>query len=259
MIHITKIYLVTNCYNDPNKVYIGKTKNSRKSSHKKTYGDKIEYTYIDEVNSLNRKDWEPLESYWIEQFRQWGFEVMNPNKKGGGGPEFVTDETKEKISLKHKGTNKPWVSENFKGKTLSNSQIEKIKQHLIGTKRTQQTKDKMSLDRKGKPKPEEFGSKISKSLTGYKRTEENKNNISKALKGKIKTDETRKKMSLNSKNKNNKSILQYDKNMIFIKEFKSLTEACLYINKPGRMGDLTSCCKGKSKTAYGFIWKYKNN
>ena len=44
------IYLVENCYNDPNKVYIGKTKSSRKSDHKRKFGDKIVYTVIDETN-----------------------------------------------------------------------------------------------------------------------------------------------------------------------------------------------------------------
>lgn len=83
MINITKIYLVENCYGDPNKVYIGKTKNNRKYNHSKTYGSQITYTYIDEVNSINHSDWEPLETYWIEQFKQWGFQVMN-NKTAGG-------------------------------------------------------------------------------------------------------------------------------------------------------------------------------
>ena len=63
MIHITKIYLVTNCFGDSSKVYIGKTKNSRETDHKKTYGQDIEYIYIDEINSLKREDWEPLETF----------------------------------------------------------------------------------------------------------------------------------------------------------------------------------------------------
>ena len=66
---ITKIYLVTNCFGNPNKIYIGKTKGSRKNDHKKTYGQNINYDYIDEVNSLSREDWEPLETFWINYFR----------------------------------------------------------------------------------------------------------------------------------------------------------------------------------------------
>jgi hypothetical protein len=103
MIHTTKIYLVTNCYGDPNKVYIGKTKNSRKSSHKKTYGENIQYDYIDEIPNLDKKDWKPLETYWIEQFRQWGFEIMNVRKEGGSGPSYYSEESKSKMSISKKG------------------------------------------------------------------------------------------------------------------------------------------------------------
>jgi len=119
---VTKIYLVENCYEDPNKVYIGKTINSRKYNHKKTYGDQIIYTFIDEINSLNRKDWEPLESYWIEQFRQWGFDIVNKRKKGGMGPEFLSKEAREKKS-----------------------------KSMIGKTHSKETCSKMSLSKIGKP------------------------------------------------------------------------------------------------------------
>jgi hypothetical protein len=138
-----KIYLITNCFNDPNKVYIGKTKNCRKNDHKITYGNQIEYTIIDEINSLNRKYWEPLESYWIEQFRQWGFELMNIRKKGGSGCDFHTDETRNKMKgiLKPtsggkgipkptsggKGIPKPGTSEKLKGIPFDEERILKQK------------------------------------------------------------------------------------------------------------------------------------
>ena len=56
---VTKIYLVENCYGDLNKVYIGKTINSRESNHKKTYGDCIKYTFIDEEIVLIEKTGNP--------------------------------------------------------------------------------------------------------------------------------------------------------------------------------------------------------
>jgi len=93
---ITKIYLIENCFGDPNKVYIGKTKYSRKSIHKKTFGEDIIYTYIDEIEGWGKEKWKYLETYWIHQFKQWGFEVMNENE-GGGGPVFHTEETKQKM------------------------------------------------------------------------------------------------------------------------------------------------------------------
>lgn len=105
MIHITKIYLVTNCYNNSNKVYIGKTISSREAAHRRTYGPNITYNYIDEIQSINRKDWEKLETYWIEQFRQWGFKIVNKRKKGGGGLEFhpLKGHSRPDHSLKMKG------------------------------------------------------------------------------------------------------------------------------------------------------------
>lgn len=96
MINITKIYLVTNIDNDPNKVYIGKTINSRFAFHRRRFGSQITYDYIDEVNSLNHKDWKPLESYWILQFKAWGFNVVNKND-GGSGAEYYSEEIKQKL------------------------------------------------------------------------------------------------------------------------------------------------------------------
>lgn len=99
---MTRIYLVSNINNEPNKVCIGKTKNTRYYKHTKRFGKDIEYTIIDSVDSLDRKDWEPLETYWIEQFKQWGFEVVNTRKKGGSGPEYCSEEHKEKIGKANK-------------------------------------------------------------------------------------------------------------------------------------------------------------
>ena len=134
---MTKIYLVTNCYGDSNKVYIGKTKNSRKNPHTKTYGKCIEYVYIDEVDSLDRKDWGPLETYWIEQFRQWGFEIVNHNKKGGGGPEYCSKETRYKMSEKRKNRvmtqeRNLKVSNSLKGRSLSSTHKANIGSALKG-------------------------------------------------------------------------------------------------------------------------------
>lgn len=77
----------------------------RSREHIKKWGKQI--TYIDEVNSLSSKDWKPLECYWIEQFKHWGFELMNKNK-GGGGCSFMSEETKRKISISLKGRKVTW-------------------------------------------------------------------------------------------------------------------------------------------------------
>ena len=53
-----------------------------------------------------------------------------------------------------------------------------------------------------------------------------------------------------------KSVLQYDLNMNLLNEFESLAEAARSIN--GSHGNISMCCNNKRKTAYKFIWKYKN-
>jgi len=95
-----KIYLVENCYGNPNKVYIGKVKSesknviTRKSSHRNKFGRDISFNIIDENSDM--ESWGLLENYWIEQFITWGFDVMNKNK-GGGGPQIHSEETKQKM------------------------------------------------------------------------------------------------------------------------------------------------------------------
>jgi len=166
MIHITKIYLVTNCYGDPNKVYIGKTINCRKREHIKTYSNNIEYSYIDETPSLKREYWEPLESYWIEQFIHWGFDVQNKNK-GGGGCEFQSQDTKNKMRVIKKGV--PLSEEHKLSISISRKGLKHSKIHSnLGIPRTQETKEKLSKprtqetkDKMKKPKPPGFGNMIS--------------------------------------------------------------------------------------------------
>lgn len=113
MINITYIYLVENCFNDPNKVYIGKTKNprNRKWDHQKTYGKNIEYTIIDQVDSLEHKVWKPIETMWIQSFIIWGFDVVNLRKEGGNGSSEWSEESKRKQSDILKNRPNTWTTE----------------------------------------------------------------------------------------------------------------------------------------------------
>ena len=135
---MTYIYLIENLSNIVNEIYIGKTKNpkTRRMNHNVKHGHQIRFTIIDEIDSLDKKDWEPLESYWIEQFRQWGFKLKNKNK-GGGGLQKHSDITKQKMSIIHKGVNhseetKNKISKKNKGNTHSQKTIEKIRELKLG-------------------------------------------------------------------------------------------------------------------------------
>lgn len=51
-----------------------------------------------------------------------------------------------------------------------------------------------------------------------------------------------------------KEVLKFDKMGNYIEEFKSIKEAANGKNS----SNIVECCKGRRKSAFGFIWKYKN-
>ena len=57
----------------------------------------------------------------------------------------------------------------------------------------------------------------------------------------------------NSRKANNKPILQYDLEGNFIKEWQSAADVGKKASKA-----INNCLKGRTKTAYNYIWKYKN-
>jgi hypothetical protein len=102
--------------------------------------------------------------------------------------------------------------------------------------------------------------------TGMKHSEESKRKISEGLKGHISPNKGKKqsKETCDKKSKSmmgvmNKSIFQYDLQDNFIKEWSSVSEAYLSLNKKITNGCINLACKGKIKTAFGYKWKYKNN
>lgn len=102
--------------------------------------------------------------------------------------------------------------------------------------------------------------------TGMKHSEESKRKISEGLKGHVSPNKGKKMSKESSEKKSksmmgvmNKSILQYDLQDNFIKEWSSISEAYLSLNKKITNGCINLACKRKIKTAFGYKWKYKNN
>ena len=62
-------------------------------------------------------------------------------------------------------------------------------------------------------------------------------------------------------NNQSKIVLQYDKKGNFIKEYPSLHEAARQLGKESVHGEqnISICARGKTETAYGYIWKFSNN
>lgn len=117
--------------------------------------------------------------------------------------------------------------------------------------------ERVSEKMKGKPKSEEHKQKLRKP-----KSEETKQKMSVAHKekmsgennpfyGKHHTDESKKKISKAI----SKPIIQYTKDMVFIREWDSATQASTELNLS--RGNITACCKEKLKSVGGFCWCYK--
>lgn len=157
------------------------------------------------------------EIFYIDLFEST---VKGLNIKLGGNGGKQTQETKDRIGKSNTGISRPKTQE----------QIEKLR----GQTRTEETKLKMSLA--GKNREITWGNKISeaKQRNPFKYS-----------------DESKQKMRDNS----GISILQFTKDNQFIKEYPSAKQA---ERETGIKNDNIYCClKGKSKSAGGFIWRYK--
>lgn len=232
-----KVYIYCLFDNKNIPFYIGKTKNSlkiRESQHKNRLNKDLN---IFELDYINEEDWKFWEKHYISLYKSWGFILLNEND-GGGGLSFHTEESKYKMkntlrpgtSKKLKGTKRPDVSKKFKGKNLSQNTKDKIKNSKIEHECYKDPKR---------------GEKIKNSnLKHYEKESTRNKKISFKLKGRkidwIKT----------------KPILQYDIKENFIKEWISAVEAGKSLNKPSSA--ISECCSKKRKTAYKYIWKFKN-
>jgi len=96
--------------------------------------------------------------------------------------------------------------------------------------------------------------KMSKSHIGKKDSEETKQKKSQSAKGRIKSAEWRKNISDSHPTK--KPVEQYLVGGAKISEYISINEAARQTGI--RAGDISACCNGKQKTAFGYIFKFKN-
>jgi len=221
---ITKIYLVENCYGDPNKVYIGKTKNrTRQNDHKIKYGKDIIFTYIDEIESLESKDWKPLECFWIEYFRQLGFEILNKNE-GGGGLGMISEKTRNKMSQSHLGKGGKMILQyDLKGNFIREwSSIIEASQNLGIANTT-----------------------ISNCCVGIIRS---------CYKYVFSFTPLPKNYKYIKNQTSSKKIQQFDIQGNFIKQWNSLSDVERELGF--RTNNISMCLKGNTKSANKFIWKY---
>ena len=122
-----------------------------------------------------------------------------------------------------------------------------------GVVRSEESRKKMSESAKNKPPiSQETRDKLSKAHKGFKHTEESRKKISdtqKGRKGKPWTEEMHK--------MRDKPVLQYDKDGIFMCEYKSIRSAA--ISNKILNTHISACCRGICPSAGEFVWRYKHN
>lgn len=247
----TYIYTLT----DPitNKIrYIGKTNNisqrykahlnkARKHQiHKanwiKYLKDKGLKPIIEIIDIVLIKDWIFWETYWISQFKTWGYDLINYTN-GGEGCTFSNQTSFKKGHI-------PWNNNTIKTRICKNCN-NIFKPAYNGSKQVYCSKSCGGLNSTSIFKFSKNSIPWNKEKTGYstKRkgthiSEEVKIKISNTLKGKP--------------SKRKRKIKQFDMNNVFIREFTSITEAKLIT----KIKSINNALKSKSKIAGGYIWQY---
>ena len=179
--------------------------------------------YVEDILKLNER-----EIYWLEYFDAVNNPLFYNKTNKSYGPNSQTEQWKQEQSERMKGKSttqgKTWKVTDTSNCGNKGANKGKTWKRTIPT--TQETKDKISNSLKGRDISE--------------------------WKEKIYTKERNQKLS----DRISKSILQYDLNGNFIKEWKSGSQIQKELGFNG--SNIGNCCNGKFKKAYNFIWKFKN-
>lgn len=211
-------------WNNLNQPYAGPAINNARAK----YGiDNFGFEILKECEDEELDYWE---KYYIKELNTKVPNGYNLTDGGDGCKGYHhTDEYKKKMSEAVKGE----------------------KNHMYGKHHGEETKKKMSKVHKGIKHTEEARKKMSEAAKGnqhclgIKHSEETRKKMSEAVKGRYKGIYN---------TKLSKSVLQYDIDGNFIKEWPSMAEIERQLEYC--KSAICTCCHGKCKQAYGFIWKY---
>lgn len=177
--------------------------------------------------------------------------------KGGDGAlgRKVSNETKEKIRMAHKGFTHTDVAKGKISRSLIGNQYAK------GHKHSKETLKKISETAvgnqyaKGNKLSAETRAKMSKSHLGMIPSEETRRKLSKANKRRIVSDETKAKISASNTGNTYRAIPidMLTLNNDFIKTFASAKDAADEIGIDN--SSISKACKGRQKSAGGYKWR----
>lgn len=260
--------------------YIGQTDNI-----KRRYNDHISSSFNENsdcyntykarwIRKLKSKDLLPLieiveecidfiqsnirENYYIEKLTNEGYKLTNSHSLDV--TEFSI-ETKKKMSTARKGKTLEEIVGLEKSIELKEYYSEKIKLNNPNKNSDPLVREKISNTLK-----EYFKDKENHWAYGLKMTDEHNEKLRIAQLNRKKSISKRMPMTEEQKEKLRNSIkgtkikrsqiLQYDLDMILVKEWNSLREI-ERIDTTMSRSQIAKCCKGDKETYAGFIWKYK--
>lgn len=218
--------------------YVGKTRNLKErfknhlnklhneATHKRNWITKLRKDgfkpLLQILDEVDEKDWHFWEKYWIDQIRQWGFNLVNHTSGGDG----LTSGNQTSFV---KGF-KPW---NYGTAKIMIKNCEICKKDFtslpVANRKvcSQRCKSKLLSLNKNKGMFTTESISWNKGKSGY--------NLSGL--------------------KSQRSVEQYDLQGNYIKTFTGCNEAAKEMNCIAE--NIRRCCVGKSKTAKGFVFKYK--
>jgi hypothetical protein len=238
--------------------YTGKTLETRLDWHIKD-GKKLKFHRANWIKGLLKNEQFPIikliedgftlleakqkEIYFIKYFKEQGINLTN-GTPGGDGNSNPSDEIKKKIS------------ETLKAGYAS-GRVKKQRPNL-GKSLSKQWKKNISTGGSGLKRSTECRNNISNSKIGDKNFSFGKFGEASARYGKLHSPESKLKISKagigrkSLRKGTGQTVLQFDLDNNFINKYISCD---LIFPK----SNIFRCCKGITKTAYGFIWKFENN
>lgn len=146
MLHKCQIYVLLN--KDQEIDYVGRSKNIKRrlQEHRTVLGYKPVFFIVDYCYENCKQ----VEDNWITFFREQGMQLRNIYS--GQGPHFLSDEVRQRISLRHKGkivsaATRQKMSDWQKGKPKNYSE-EALSSLRVAGKKSKDRWDKLSAERK---------------------------------------------------------------------------------------------------------------
>jgi len=205
------------------------------------------------LEKVHKDEWKEKEREWIAKYKG---QLKNDTKGGDGvdghkhSPESLN---KMKPSWIKKGQRLSSKTEFQKGHIKTKKWKEYMRKKMTGRKHSKKARKRMSIVQKESAKNRNLSElmKGNQYAKGVFFSSQRRKDISKRLKGHFLSQETRDKI----KAKVSKSVIQYDKQGNFIKEWESAKYAAKILNIGYKA--INNNLNNLATITGGFIWKYK--